>query len=358
MPVSFRKSDSRWFIRISYAGKRHVCYSPAGSRAPFATKKEAMAYEPIFAASLMGETEKSGIVMNYDFFDDFYLFMKERLKPSTYYGYKDTFMKYWQSHFIDLELDKITNSMIEVINRKVFSSPQNWQGKSASGKLFVKFLRKTKPELDPENIRQPKNHTPKTRKYQIYTEEEFKKFLSVIEDRKERFLFLLLFKYGLRISECLGLRWSDFKKDGLHIERCACVKNDEHHVIFTSPKTQNSYRVYPILEVFKPYIEELCPEDKERQVFEAKKVAGSVWGQSTVRRLVVRYAAIAGVKPIKLHEFRHSCVSNLLMHKQPVRLVARWVGDTESMVLNTYSHLLPNEKSVIADYMNSIDDSE
>ena len=358
MPVYFRQSDKRWFIRINYAGKRHTCYSVASTKKPFKNRKEAQDYEPIFASSLMGAKTTQTITITYEYLEDFYLFMKERLKPSTYYGYKDTFEKYWAELFLDLEVDSITNPMLETLNRKVFATPQNWQGKSASGKLFVKFLRKTKPELDPDFIHQPKVHTPKTHEYQIYTEEEFKKFMSVIVDRQHRFLFLLLFKYGLRISECLGLRWSDFKSDGLHIERCACVKNDQHEVIFTSPKTKNSYRVYPVLDIFKPYIKELCPEDKSRQIFEAKQTGAKVWGQTTVRRLAMRYAEAAGVKAIKLHEFRHSCVSNLLMHKQPVRLVARWVGDTETMVLNTYSHLLPNEKSVIADFMNQKDDLE
>lgn len=358
MAVYFRKSDKRWFIRVNYGGRRHTCYSPLNSHEPFKTKKEAADYEPIFCASLMGSNVPKDIVITYEFIQDFYLYMKERLKPSTYYGYKDTFDCYWADEFLDLEISKITNPMLEGINRRVFSTRQNWQGKSAAGKLFIKFLRKTRPDLDPDIICQPKVHTPKTRSYQVYTEDEFRKFFSVIEDKKERFLFLMLYKYGLRISEALGLRWSDFKPDGLHIERCACVKNDEHTTIFTSPKTKNSYRVYPILECFKPYIKELRPKEyKDVQVFETRKrTQGSVWGQTTVRRLSMKYAALAGVKCIKLHEFRHSCVSNLLMHKQPVRLVARWVGDTESMVLNTYSHLLPNEKSVIADFMNSLDD--
>ena len=47
-------------------------------------------------------------------------------------------------------------------------------------------------DLDPDIICQPKIHTPKTRSHQVYTENEFRKFLSVIEDKKERFLFPML----------------------------------------------------------------------------------------------------------------------------------------------------------------------
>ena len=34
------------------------------------------------------------------------------------------------------------------------------------------------------------------------------------------------------------------------------------------------------------------------------------------------------------------------------RTVARWVGDTESVVLETYSHLVPDEKNDIANFLD------
>ena len=62
----------------------------------------------------------------------------------------------------------------------------------------------------------------------------------------------------------------------------------------------------------------------------------------------------AGVKVIKFHEFRHSCVSNLLANSLSVRVVAHWVGDTERMVRDSYSHLLPSEKEVIKDFFDGM----
>ena len=41
-------------------------------------------------------------------------------------------------------------------------------------------------------------------------------------------------------------------------------------------------------------------------------------------------------------------------HSSREGLVARWVGDTESMVLSTYSHLIPSEKQDMAVLMNKI----
>jgi len=91
-------------------------------------------------------------------------------------------------------------------------------------------------------------------------------------------------------------------------------------------------------------------------VFPAKQEGAIFQGQSSVRRKAAMYAKKAGVKTIKLHEFRHSCVSNLLASSLSVRVVARWVGDTERMVRDTYSHLLPSEKDIIRDFFDGIAD--
>lgn len=94
---------------------------------------------------------------------------------------------------------------------------------------------------------------------------------------------------------------------------------------------------YPIVDAIRPYIVRLKPAylKENHQVFEADKKGAVVLGQTSVRSHCEQFSKQAGLKPIRLHEFRHSCVSSLLMHGISPRLVARWVGDTESMVLST-----------------------
>ena len=36
------------------------------------------------------------------------------------------------------------------------------------------------------------------------------------------------------------------------------------------------------------------------------------------------------------------------------RTVARWVGDTEEVILQTYSHLVPDEKDQIGRFLNGL----
>ena len=356
MAVYYDSCRKGWYIRVKVGEKYFSCYHVPNGKGFFPKKSDAKEYEPTFVASLLGENTKEQVVVDDHYIAAFKRFLKTKLKPSTYYGYINTFEKYWQRRVIGIDVKSFNNVGLEAIVDKVFAGKSNWNGKAAVGKWFVKFMRKVNPNLDPMIVVAPKTFAPKTHEYNVYSEEEFKKFMSVIDDDKWRFLFLLLFNYGLRISECLGLRWTDFKGDGLHIERCACVKNDSHKVIFTSPKTSNSYRVYPIVDAIRPYIARLKPAylKENHQVFEADKKGAVVLGQTSVRRHCEQYSKQAGLKPIRLHEFRHSCVSNLLMHGISPRLVARWVGDTESMVLSTYSHLLPSEKQDMAEMMNKI----
>ena len=59
---------------------------------------------------------------------------------------------------------------------------------------------------------------------------------------------------------------------------------------------------------------------------------------------------------MKVHGFCHFCVSYLLSKGMSYRTVPKWVDDIEQVVLQTYSHLLPDEKDEIADFLNGEDD--
>ncbi len=80
-------------------------------------------------------------------------------------------------------------------------------------------------------------------------------------------------------------------------------------------------------------------------------------GHSEVRRRVEKCIKLAALPHMKVHGFRHSCVSWLLSKGMSYRTVARWVGDTESVVLETYSHLVPDEKDQIANFLDETYDN-
>ena len=64
----------------------------------------------------------------------------------------------------------------------------------------------------------------------------------------------------------------------------------------------------------------------------------------------------AGVKEIRLHDFRHSCASLLISKGANITLVARYLGHTKiDETLNTYSHFF---KSDLDNIISKLDDLE
>ena len=53
---------------------------------------------------------------------------------------------------------------------------------------------------------------------------------------------------------------------------------------------------------------------------------------------------MAGVKKIRIHDFRHSHASLLLSSGVPITVISQRLGHSDiNMTLNTYSHLIPND---------------
>jgi integrase len=351
MPIYFLKPRKIWFIKVKVNGKYYVCYKPIGHEDTFKKRSDAAAYEPTFVASLMAPSSTDHIMCE-DLVDPFFASMKMQIKPSTLYGWVHLFDKYWRPLFKGVDVAKLNNLQLDRFNEIVNKKASSISHPIALGKRWVKYLKRLNPILDENRLFCAKHYVVKQHVYHIYTLDEFETFLSGIDDDRQRFLFELLFFYGLRIAEALALKWSDFDNEGLHITRIVVIKNLEKKPLFTTPKTKNSIRTYPILDVFKPYLKRMRDHGATTGYCFPGRLGSTVMGQTSVRRLAIVYARKNHLQELKLHEFRHSCVSYLLMSGLNYRVVARWVGDTEAMILSTYSHLLPSEKTQVSDFLN------
>jgi len=55
------------------------------------------------------------------------------------------------------------------------------------------------------------------------------------------------------------------------------------------------------------------------------------------------------VNPIRLHDLRHSHVSNLIAAGVPIPAVAQRIGDTIQQVEKTYAHMMPDSEQFMND---------
>ena len=67
------------------------------------------------------------------------------------------------------------------------------------------------------------------------------------------------------------------------------------------------------------------------------------------------YAKLAGVKKIRIHDFRHSHASLLVNMGINIQQVAKRLGHTKvEITWNTYSHLYPREEERAIEILNAV----
>jgi integrase len=155
--------------------------------------------------------------------------------------------------------------------------------------------------------------------------------------------FELLATTGLRISEAIGLRWSDLELDSqnphLRVTRAIVER------VVVPPKSRHGPRVVPLpaqladeLRTGRP----LTAADDD-PVFLGRNGAPADPG-SLRRRVLLPAAQRADLPGVSFHTFRHTCASLLIESGvSPLRL-QRWMGHhSAAYTLDAYGHLIDGE---------------
>jgi len=283
------------------------------------------------------------------FFDQ----LRKNHKPSTIYTRLNFYENYVAPLFDPFNVEDLTNDDLDRFNEWLNKAPRGSMCNVVStAKAFIEFLRKWNGSLLPERIFPYLDPSPHNHEYHFYSLEQERQFLSVIGNRRDRLLFTLFCYYGFRMTECIALKYSDIDVQNMtiSINRIVLTKSMFKKQIFTTPKTKRSIQTLRLLPDILP---PLNPEARQSDFLFPGEYGTYVINEGHVRRLVVKYANMAGLKPLRVHEFRHGCASNLLRGMVPLRIAAHWLGDTESTVLDYYSHMFPDESQSVAKFFES-----
>lgn len=184
---------------------------------------------------------------------------------------------------------------------------------------------------------------------QFFTYDEFQKFISVVEEFDYKIFYETLYYLGLRQGEATALQFKDinFDKKEVSINKTLTTKLKGQLYTISSPKTINSNRTLPIpTKLLKAY-EELNKEAKKKKYYSDEWfVFGNElpFRETTIQVKKNKYCKLAGVKQIRIHDFRHSCASFLIQHGASIVLVSKYLGHSKiSVTLDTYTHLYKNE---------------
>lgn len=204
-----------------------------------------------------------------------------------------------------------------------------------------------------------------------YTTEEFLQYITVSRTFAETYeketnnihewnyyiFFMIAFYTGMRKGEILALKWSDIYDNIIHVTRSITqkLKGEDRE---TQPKNKSSIRN---IKIPKPLIAALN-EHKERCIKlsgynENWRICGGnrCIRDSTLDKRNKKYAMAAGVKAIRIHDFRHSHASLLANNGINIQEIARRLGHTNvEITWNTYSHLYPQEEDRALKILNEI----
>lgn len=151
-----------------------------------------------------------------------------------------------------------------------------------------------------------------------------------------RLFFELLAHSGLRISEQLGLDWSDVEFGTRPRLR---VRRQYYRGVTKQLKTRHGRRDLPLSTGMARRLWAARPAHGSGAVFATRN--GTRYSDRNVRRILDGAAERAGVPWVHFHTFRHTCASILFESGKSIRQVAGWLGHSDpAFTLRTYVHLM------------------
>ncbi len=213
------------------------------------------------------------------------------------------------------------------------------------------------PTNPADNVDLPRWEKPEIETWSL---DQTAQFLGYLHDVNEvsHVLWRLVLLCGLRRGEVLGLRWSDVDLvDGtIAIRQTRVVAGNT--VVVDTPKTKAGRRT---VAIDAGTVDALA---KLKDAHEAAKAALGGWSSDlvgtaldgrpvhplTMSRHFKVAATAAGLPVIRLHDGRHTAISEMLRQGVPIHVVSKRAGHSRvSTTLDTYAHALPEADRVAAD---------
>lgn len=358
--------DGRSWVFIQYSkgldGKRHQYQSQA-----YMTEDEAIQAEKIYLNKYK-DVEVNPHMTFKEAYTIYYDYQKDKIKDSTLKTYRDR-IKYmglldnvelvnlnwdlyqkWRAQMNKTNLcDRYKTDIQKFIKQVINFAEKQWDFN------LRKFYNKLEPFKTPGALK---------KEMDFYEPEEFFKFISVVDDLRYKCFFELLYYCGLRRSEARGLQWKhiDFNNKTLTVSQQVLNPSNSNastEWYISSTKTEASNRTIPISTTLLNDLAELKKTNERLSKFKQTWfVLGDDVPMATGRMYFYRdkYAKKAGIRRIRLHDFRHSCASALISGAAPITAVSNFLGHSETTeTLETYTHMFKKDLANVPKFFDTLE---
>ena len=317
-----------WYVQFRYRdwqnNSRHT------TKRGFKTKKDALNYEHEFKMSVSNKIDINVSVLAKNYLEDKIL----HVKNSTYVDIKNTVTKYIVPFIGKLQLKDLTPIVLrqwqnEIIKLNLKPSTMNKIHRHCSSLLnfAVKYY-----GLQSNPLALIGSIGKKESSKNFWEIDEFNKFIRVVYSNKYRVVFSLLFFSGMRIGEWLALNIGDFdfKNNKISINKNKMFPSGEISTTKTSYSVRTIEMPALMMQTIKEYIKsfKIVPNP----LFQITPIS--------LLQALKKYARIAGVKRIRVHDLRHSHVSFLIYKGVPITAISKRLGHkSPKITLDIYSHM-------------------
>jgi integrase len=195
--------------------------------------------------------------------------------------------------------------------------------------------------------------------------EELKDVFKANRDDRLFALLVVIALLGLRRSEVLGLTWDDVDLEAGTLTVRRGLHRISGQLITMDTKTARSKRTVPLPRlVVGALVEHRARQEQERldcgtrwrasgHVFTT--TLGTPLDPDNTSKFVQAALVTAGARKVRMHDFRHGCVSVLLGLGVPPRTVMEIAGHSGlEMTMNVYAHVTLDDKRDALDKLDAL----
>lgn len=272
-------------------------------------------------------------------------------------GTKENYLRAWNNYFkpsklAGLPLDQIRSIDLQGFYNGLECSHGALKSMHNLMKLFFRYAEREGYCRDiTTSIKIPdKNHNlTKESNITVWDDEEVKTILIGTSTHPLRCFIALALNTGLRVSELLGLKYSDIERDVLHVRRQlkyvaqyeeGNIKSKTFKLI---PPKYNSVRDVPLNTQAKAALQEHMLKHKAEMlrfgyrtdfIFTTK--SGGFIDRRNLSRSLDRFYSRIGVESKSIHTYRHTFASKLCAQGVPIQTASKLLGHSSVTVTAKY----------------------
>lgn len=334
-------------------------------------KKEAEAKYEDFKkkrnAGLSSEKQFFGIMA--DFFVYSILMNDSRFSAGTKERYEEVYRNYIKpSSIAGLPLPEVLSLDLQNLYNGLDCTNATLRSIHNVMKHFYKYLEKegyckdiTDSIVLPKKKSTAKKKQAAPQEVTVWSDTEIRKIVQELGDNRIRFLIILAINTGCRISELLGLEYSDIQDNKLYItkqlQRVATItpEGKQHELKLEQTKTESSIRSIPLsaavlaeLERHKKWHTKEMLENGYRTSFIFTTKSGKFCDRHNINRACSRYYKLIGIKDKSFHTYRHTFCTNLCKNGVPLQIAYKLMGHSNINVTAKFYTNVDDEQKLAA----------